>query len=51
MYPKVIDDGAVCVDRKTGLIVKVGDNEKVLEAYKDAEIIDAEGKLVCIMIF
>lgn len=51
MSPKVIDDGAVCVDRRTGLIVKVGDNEKVIEAYKDAEIIDAEGKLVCVTFF
>ncbi|KAH7827501.1 putative Amidohydrolase family protein [Monocercomonoides exilis] len=44
--PKVIENGAVCIDRKTGKIAFVDESEKVKSACPDAEVIDADGKLV-----
>ncbi|KAK2957129.1 putative 5'-deoxyadenosine deaminase [Blattamonas nauphoetae] len=44
--PRVIENGAVSIDRSTGRIIAVDESAKILEAHKDAELIDAEGKVV-----
>ena len=49
--PTVIPNGAVCIDRKTGLIVKVDETAKVLDEFKDAELIDVDERLVFLTFF
>lgn len=44
--PQVIEDGAVLIDKSTGLITNIGKTDDLLKIQQDVEILDAEGKVI-----